>query len=148
MIIGAFMTKEQTLFNMLIEDIEFRMIRENEKCWIKVVPMKRKSIPSSLHIILNNEYHHWDIYDKDGKELHKIYFKGEKVCPSFYLNCGKNYYKINFVKLGIKSIPITESHTLDRFLKENCHCNSQQASCWAKSVYFTSRPDKPPFNEM
>jgi len=148
MINGAFMTKEQTLFNMIIEDIEFRMIREDEKCWIKVVPMKRKSIPSSLHIILNDEYHHWAIYDKDGREAHKIYFKGERLCPSFYLKCGKNCYRINFDKLGIKSIPITESHNLDRFLKENCYCNSPQASCWAKSVYFTSRPDKPPFNEM
>jgi hypothetical protein len=142
------MTKEQTWFNKIIKDIEFRMIRKNDKCWIKVDPLKRKSIPSSLYIILNDEYHHWDIYDKDGKETHKIYFKGERICPSFYLKCGKNCYKINCDNRGIKSIPITEDHTLSKFLKENCYCNSPQASCWAKSVYFTSRPDKPPFDEM
>jgi hypothetical protein len=148
MIDGAFMTEELKRFDKRIKDIEFRMIRENEKCWIKVVPLKRKSIHSSLHIILNDEYHHWDIYDKDGKEAHEIYFKGETVCPSFYLKYGKNFYKINFNKSGIKSTSTIESHSLDKFLKENCYCNSPQASCWAKSVYFTSRPDKTPFDEM
>jgi hypothetical protein len=148
MIEGAFVIKELTRFDKIIKDIEFRMIKDNDKCWIKVVPLKRKSIHSSLYIILNDEYHKWDIYDKDGKEAHEIYFKGEKVFPSFYLKYGKNSYKIDFNKLGIKSTPITEGHTLDKFLKENCYCNSPQASCWAKSVYFTSRPDKPPFDEM
>jgi len=142
------MTKVQTWYNKIIKNIEFRMIRENEKCWIKVVPLKRKSIPSSLHIILNDEYHYWDIYDKEGRENHKIYFKGERSYPSFYLKCGENCYKIICDKLGINSIPITEEHKLDKFLKENCFCNSPQASCWAKSVYFTSRPDKSPFDEM
>ena len=142
------MTKEQYWFNTIIKDIEFRMIREHDKCWIKVVPLKRKSIPSSLHIILNNEYHHWDIYDKDGKENHIIYFKGERICPSFYLKCGNNSYIFNFENQGIKSIPITEEHNIDKFLKQNCYFNSPQATCWGKSVYFTSRPDKPPFDEM
>ena len=142
------MNEEYNWFNIIIKDIEFNMIRKEDKCWIKVVPLKRKSNPSSLHIILNDEHHHWDVYDKDGKENHKIYFKGEKSCPCFYLKSGENCYKIDCDNNGIKVITITEAHTLDKYLKENCFCNSTQASCWAKSVYFTSRPDKSPFDEM
>jgi len=145
---GAFMTEEYNWYNSIIKNIEFNMILMEDKCWIKVVPLKRKSIPSSLHIILNDEYHQWDIYDKDGKENHRIYFKGENSCPSFYLKSGENRYKIDCDKEGIKVIPITEAHTLDNYLRKNCFCNSSKSSCWAKSVYFTSRPDKPPFDKM
>lgn len=142
------MNEQYTWFNTIIKNIEFNMMRNDDKCWIKVVPLKRKSIPSSLHIILNDEYHHWDIYDQEGKETHKIYFKGEKSCPNFYLKCGEKCYRIDCNNDGIKVIPITEDHKLDNYLKEKCYCNSSQAFCWAKSVYYTSRPDKPPFDEM
>jgi hypothetical protein len=142
------MNEENTWFNAIIKDIEFNMIRKGDICWIKAVPLKRKSIPSSLHIILNDEHHHWDIYDKDGKETHKIYFKGDKSCPSFYLKYGENCYRIICEKDGIKVAQITEDHNQDNYLKEKCNCISKQSSCWAKSVYFTSRPDKPPFDKM
>ena len=142
------MNEEYNWFNMIIKNIEFTMIRKEDKCWIKVAPLTRKSNPSSLHIILNNDHHHWEVYDKDGIENHIIYFKGEKSCPSFYLKSGQNCYKIDCDKDGIKVITITEAHRLDDYLKEYCNCNSEEASCWAKSVYFTSRPDKPPFDKM
>jgi hypothetical protein len=142
------MNEEYNWFNMIIKDIEFNMLRKDDTFWIKIVPLKRKSTPSSLHIILNGEHHHWDVYDKDGKENHKIYFKGEKICPSFYLNSGGSCYRIDCDHDGIKTISIIKALTLDKYLKDNCSFNSTQASCWAKSVYFTSRPDKSPFNKM
>lgn len=142
------MNDEYDWFNTIINNIEFNMIRQKDKCWVKVVPLKRKSNPSSLHIILNDEHYHWDLYDKDGKENHKIYFKGEKSFPSFYLKSGDDCYRIDCYNDGIKVITITGDHILDKYLKENCFCNSTQASCWAKSVYFTSRPDKKPFDKM
>ena len=134
--------------NTIINNIEFKMIRKDANCWIKVVPLIRESVPSSLHIILNNEYHHWDIYDKNGIEAHEIYFEGFKSNPNFYLKSGENRYRIEFNNNEIKIIPISEDYIQDSYIKENCFCNSSQASCWAKAVYYTSRPDKPPFDEM
>lgn len=134
--------------NSKIKDIEIKMIRENDNCWIKIVPLKRVSIPSSLHLLINDEYHFFDIYDKEGQESHEIYFEGLKCNPRFYLKSGKKSYKINCDKNGITIDPIVESHTQESYLKNNCTCISLQASCWAKAVYYTSRPDKPPFNEM
>jgi len=142
------MTEELTRFKKIINNIEFRMIRKDEKCWIKVVPLIRVSIPSSLHLILNNEYHHWDIYDENGREAHEIYFEGIESIPCFYLRSGENCYQIDCDNENIKVIPITEDHIQDSYIKENCCCNSPRASCWAKAVYYTSRPDKPPFDEM
>lgn len=124
------------------------MLRKGAKCWIKVIPLIRESIPSSLHLILNNEHHHWDIYDENHKEAHEIYFEGINSIPSFYLKSGKNCYRIDCKNDTIKVIPINEAHSQDSYIKEYCCCNSSSASCWAKAVYYTSRPDKPPFNEM
>jgi hypothetical protein len=110
------MTEKLTRFNTIINNIEFKMLRKDDNCWIKVIPLVRTSTPSNLHIILNDEYHHWDIYDENGREAHEIYFEGVGITPSY--------------------------------IKENCNCNSSQASCWAKAVFYTSRPDKSPFDEM
>ena len=142
------MTEKYTRFNTTINDIEFIMIRKDDNCWIKAVPLNRLSTPSSLHIILNGEDHHWDVYDENGNEAHKIYFEGYKSTPSFYLKSRQNRFRIDCNVDDIKVIPITEIHTLDTYLKDNCYCTSSQASCYAKAVYYTSRPDKPPFNEM
>ena len=142
------MTETITRFNIIINNIEFKMIRKDDYCWIKAVPLIRVSIPSSLHIILNDEYHHWDIYDENGREAHEIYFEGLNSNPSFYLKSGENCYRIDCDNDNIKVIPITEKHKLDSYIKENCNCTSSQVSCWAKAIYYTSRPDKPPFNEM
>ena len=124
------------------------MIREEDSCWIKAVPLTRISTPSSLHIILNDEYHHWDVYDENGREAHEIYFEGINCNPSFYLKSGENRYRIDCNDDGIKVTLITETHKLDSYIKEKCNCSSSQASCWAKAVYYTSRPDKPPFDEI
>ena len=142
------MTEKYTRFNTTINDIEFIMIRKDDNCWIKAVPLNHLSTPSSLHIILNGEDHHWDVYDENGQEAHKIYFEGYKSIPSFYLKSGQNRFRIDCNVDDIKVIPITETHTLDTYLKDNCYCISSQASCYAKTIYYTSRPDKPPFNEM
>ena len=143
-----FMTEENSWFNAIINDIEFKMIGRDDNCWIKVVPLTRLSIPSSLHIILNDVLHQWDIYYKNGREAHEVYFKGNNCTPCFYLKSGENSYRINCDKKGIKILPVTKVHTIDEFIKKNCNCVSSKASCWAKDVYYTSRPDKPPFDEM
>ena len=142
------MTEKYTRFDTTINDIEFIMIRKDDNCWIKAVPLNHLSTPSSLHIILNGEDHHWDVYDENGQEAHKIYFEGYKSTPSFYLKSGQNRFRIDCNVDDIKVIPITETHTLDTYLKDSCYCISSQASCYAKTIYYTSRPDKPPFNEM
>ena len=142
------MDEKYTWFNTIINKIEFNMMRKADKCWIKAAPLNQISIPSSLHIILNDEYHHWDVYDENGKEAHKIYFKGENCNPSFYLKCKDKSYKIDCKTNEIKVTQINEAHTLDSYIKENCYCNSPQASCWAKYVFYTGRPDKPPFDVM
>lgn len=124
------------------------MIRKNNHCWIKAVPINRASTPSSLHLILNGEEHHWDIYDKSGREVHEVYFEGYKSMPSFYLKSGENCFRIDCSHNDIKKIPINETHKFDNYMKDNCSCVSSQASCWAVAVYYTKRRDKPPFDEM
>ena len=135
-------------FDTIINDIEFKMIRKEQNCWIKAEPINKISTPSSLHIILNGEDHHWDIYDNNGKEAHKVYFKGYRSTPSFYLKSGENYYKIDCNVNDLHVLPISETHNLDTYLKDHCFCISSQASCWAVAIYNTSEPEKPPFNEM
>ena len=142
------MNGNQTRFHKTINKIEFKMIRSNEKCWIKVVPLVRKSKSSSICFILNNEDFHWDIYDENGSEAHEIYFEGIDINPSFYLKSLDNCYRIDFKKEGIKIITIPKSHKQDSYIEENCNLVSPKSSCWAKAVYYTSRPDKPPFDEM
>ena len=142
------MNGNQTRFHKTINNIEFKMIRSNEKCWIKVVPLARKSKPSSICFILNNEDFHWDIYDENGSEAHEIYFEGIDIDPCFYLKSGDKCYRIDFEKDGIKIITIPKSYKQDIYIKENCNLKSLKSSCWAKAVYYTSRPDKPPFDEM
>jgi hypothetical protein len=136
------------IFNSKIKDIEIKMIRENNNCWIKVVPSKRASQPSCLYFIINDEFHNFDIYDKNGKETYEIYFEGLKCKPCFLLISGNEQYKINFDNSGIIIIPIDKPPILENYLKENCSCISPQTSCWAKAIYFTSKPDKYPFNIM
>ena len=142
------MNENTNRFNKIINNIEFKMIRSDDKCWIKVVPLVRISKPTSIHLLLNDEYYNWDIYDENGIESHKIYFEGFNINPSFYLRTGKNSYRIDFKNKGIEVIPIKENHKKEIYLKKNCNYKSSKSSCWAKAVYYTSRPDKPPFNDM
>ena len=124
------------------------MIRKGDNCWIKAVPLTQQSTPSSLHIILNGEDHHWDMYDESGRDIHKVYFEGYKSTPSFYLKSGENAFRVDCDVDDIKVLPITETHRMDTYLKDNCNCNSTQTSCWAVAIYYTKRPDNPPFDEM
>lgn len=140
------MAAEYKRLSITINHIEFKMLRKGDDCWMKVVPTSQESTPSSLHIILNGEEHHWDIYDKSGRDKHKVYFKGYKSCPSFYLKSGQNCFRIDCDYDDIKLIPVTEMHKMDTYIKENCSCNSSQASCWAIAIYHTREPDKPPFD--
>ncbi len=142
------MIENQTRFHKIINNIEFRIIRTDDKCWIKVAPLVRVSMPSSLHFILNDECYNWDIYDKKGIETYEIFFEGSNCNPSFYLNSEGKNYRIDFNDDGIKINSIIDIHKQDNYIKENCNCNSSDSSCWAKAVYYTSRPDKPPFDEM
>ena len=124
------------------------MIRKEDNCWIKAVPLIQSSAPSSLHIILNGEEHHWDIYDESEQDAHKVYFEGYKSTPSFYLKSGQNCFEIKCNYDDIKVLPITETHKMDTYLKNNCYCISSQASCWAIAIYSTRGPDKSPFDMM
>jgi len=146
--LGVAITEKYKRFNTIINDIEFKMLRKGDNCWIKAVPITQVSTPSSLHIILNGEDHHWDVYDESGQDVHKIYFEGCKSTPSFYLKSGEHAYRIDCDVDDIKVLPITETHKMDMYIKDNCYCISSQASCWAKAIYYTSRPDKPPFDDM
>ena len=142
------MANKYISFNKTINDIVFRMLRKNDNCWIKIEPTNRESSPSSLHIILNGEDYHWDIYDDSGREAHIIYFKGCKIAPSFYLKSGKTSFRVNCDYDKIHVIPITESHTMNDYIKNYCRFLSQDASCWANAIYYSKRPDKPPFDKM
>jgi len=124
------------------------MMRKGNHCWIKVVPITRASVPSSLHFILNGEEHCFELYDKSGREAHEVYFEGHSCMPSFYLKTGENSFRVDCIKNGIKSIQITETHDLETYVKDNCSWKSSDASCWAVAVYYTKRRDKSPFNEM
>jgi hypothetical protein len=142
------MIEKYTKFNKIINDIEFKMIRNDDNCWIKVEPLIQHSAPASLHIILNDEDHHWDIYDNTERDTNKIYFKGYKCTPSFYLKSGDSCFRIDCNYDGFEFLPIEESHSMDGYLKDFCHCKSLKASCWAIAIYYTSRREKPPFCEM
>ena len=124
------------------------MLRKGDNCWIKTIPITQESTPSVLHFILNGEEHHLDIYDKSGRDKHNVYFKGHKSTPSFYLKSGEDCFRIECEYDDIKVIPITETRKMDTYLKDNCNCNSPQASCWAIAIYSTSELDKPPFDMM
>ena len=80
--------------------------------------------------------------------MHKVYFEGCQSTPSFYLKSGQNSFRIDCDVDDIKVLPITETHEMGTDLKDKCYRISSQASCWAKAIYYTSRPDKLPFNEM
>jgi len=110
--------------------------------------LKRKSRPSSLHIILNNEQYNFNIYDKNGVESDKIYFKGSEIIPIFYLKTPKQSFRVDFKNDKINFLPINKNHEMETYIKNYCSFSSSQSSCWAVTKYYTSRPEKPPFNEM
>jgi hypothetical protein len=145
-LLGVAIASKYKRFNTTINDIGFKMIRKDDNCWIKAVPITQLSTPSSLHIILNGDEHHWDIYGESGRDVHKVYFEGYKSTPSFYLKSGQNCFRVDCGVDGIKVLPITETHRMDAYIKKNCNCISSQASCWAIAIYFTREPDKPPFD--
>jgi hypothetical protein len=146
--LGVEITEKFKLFKITIDDIEFKMMRKGNMCWIKTTPITQQSKPSSLHIFLNGVKHNWNIYDESGRDFHNIYFKGCNINPSFYLKSGKECFRIKFDKSDIKVYNITENHKLNLYLENNCKCNSSQASCWAIAIYNTSSPEESPFDLM
>ncbi|KYK25117.1 hypothetical protein AYK24_05270 [Thermoplasmatales archaeon SG8-52-4] len=141
------MDEKEKRIKKIFYDIEFKMIRKMCNCWIKIKPLNPVSQPSRLHLYLNDEYFSWDIYGEDGQIKHIIYFEGFDCIPIFYLNSKKNNFKIKFDVNSIKVIPIEKTMDQKNFKKKS-NCLSSKASCWAKDVYYTSRPDKSPFDEM
>lgn len=131
-----------------IDDIEIKMLRENEKCYIKIIPIAQKSIKKQIYIMLNNEKHQWYIYDEEGNYSHKIYLKGKKIEPCFYLLDDKNKYHIKCKYDKIILVKMINNHNINNFLKKNCNCISTDISCWAISLYNTSRIEKKPFSIM
>ena len=131
-----------------IHDIEIKMLRENENCFIKIVPIIQKSTQKKLFIMINCNDHQWDIYDQNGRDSHKIYLKGHKIKPCFYLLDGDESFRIlcNIDKINIYKN--SGEHNIQFFLKDNCNCISSKVSCWAVAIYMTSRKEKSPFCYM
>ena len=142
------MAKNRFKISTLSKNIEYKMLRENENCFIKIEPIARVSNPSTLYISLNNEIHRWEIYDKNGTEANIVYFKGCNCKPRFYLKTGYNMFEVlfNTEKIYIKSI--LKKHKIENYIKKNCDCKSKDASCWATAIFYSKRPDKPPFDEL
>ena len=86
-------------YNKIVDKIEFKMLRKNDNCWIKAEPISRVSSPSSLFIILNDEKHHWDIFDEKGNETYKVYFSN----PFFIAYVFPNF--INLVPIPLPCVP-------------------------------------------
>ncbi|KYK23591.1 hypothetical protein AYK21_02340 [Thermoplasmatales archaeon SG8-52-2] len=142
------MKESRNKFQKIIGNIEIKMIKSNEKCWIKISPIVRKYLQTNLRFVLNDEIYNFEIYDKNGIESHDFYFEAVKCNPSFCLISEEKKYKIDFNQSGIKIKSLNELNKLEDFLKQKCNNISVNSSCWAKAVYYTSRPDKPPFDEM
>ena len=83
------MTQEYPKFNTTINDIEFKILRKDDNCWIKVVPITQHSAPSSLHIIVNDEDDHWDIYDKSGTPSLSVSIENQGLKNPFF----KRFFK-------------------------------------------------------
>jgi len=142
------MIETENRFLKAIGNIEIKMIIINEKNWIKISPMVKKYIQTNLRLILNDESYNFEIYDKNGIESHEIYFEGVKCNPSFCLISEEKIYRIDLNHNGIKIISLSGINNIEDYLKEKCNIKSINSSCWAKAIYYTSRPDKPPFDEM
>jgi len=129
-------------------DIEFKMLRENKNCFIKIEPITRVSNPSILYTSIKNEIHGWEIFDKNGTESNIVYFKGSNCKPRFYLKTKDNQFEILFDtnKINVKSI--LKKHKAENYIKKNCNCKSKDASCWATAIFYSKRHDKPLFDEM
>ncbi len=112
------MNETEKRFKIIEEHIEFKMIRQNSNCWVKIMPLKPFSVQTILHFYLNYEYYSWEIYDKDGKEKHIIYFEGLNCIPIFYLNSGKNSYKVKFDINSIDFIKLIKPIKIDYLIKK------------------------------
>ncbi len=97
--------------------------------------MKRKSKPSSLHIILNNEQYNFNVYDKDGMESDKIYFKGSEITPSFYLKTPEQGFRVDFKTDKINILPINKNHEMETYIKNYCSFSSPKSLCCNKILY-------------
>ena len=88
------------------------------------------------------------IYDENGTESCFVYFKGSFCKPVFYLKTGKDSYKITFEYDKIVTDQILNKHEIFDFIKNNCNLKSNDATCWGEAIFYSKRPDKPPFDEM
>ena len=138
--------KEYSVFNTIVIDIEYKMLRKEEYCYIKIEPFKRTSAPSGVQIFINGELHKWDIYDKKGKEANKVYFKGFNCEPCFYMKSSNVSYLVKCKSDNIQAVLIKNPQKIKEYIKKNCSCFSPEVLCWAYDLYSTKRPDKHPFN--
>lgn len=135
-------------FKKRIKDVEFIMLRDDSKCWIKIIPTLQKSAHTIIHFMLNDEQYTWDIYDKNGRNSHKIYFKGLDIEPCFYIKIEVEEYKIHFYNKDIEIKKILKKENIIDYLIKNCNCISSNVSIWAVAIYMTSRKEKIPFCYM
>ena len=142
------MSEKPILINKKINDLEIKMLRKNQDCYIKIEPITQKSNPKILIIMINGEKHQFDIYDKNGRESHKIYLKGNMVTPCFYILDDEIYFKILCNNNDIIVTKKSKEYNNKFNLSEIYNCISTKISCWAVNIYMTSRTEKPPFCDM
>jgi hypothetical protein len=139
------MTLKNIFINKKINDIQINMLREKEKCYIKIIPLTQKSSPKKLFITINGEKYNWEIYDKNGKDSHRIYLKGQQIEPCFYMIDSKNLYKIFCKKNDIDIKKLSKENKNKIFEKDINNCISSDITCWGVNIYMTSRKEKSPF---
>jgi hypothetical protein len=142
------MTFKNIFIKKNINDIQIKMLREKEKCYIKIIPITQKSSPKKLFITINSEKYQWDIFDKNGIGLHKIYLKGKKIEPCFYMIDDKNLIKIFCKKNDINIKKLSEEYKNKIINNDGNNCISSDVDCWGVNIYMTSRAEKSPFCYM
>jgi hypothetical protein len=139
------MTSKNIFIKKNINDIQIKMLREKEKCYIKIIPTTQKSSPKKLFITINGEKHQWEIFDENGRGSHRVYLKGKKIQPRFYMIDDNNIIKIFCKKNDININKLSEE--LKNTIPDNYgnNCISSDVYCWGVNIYKTSRAEKSPF---
>jgi len=125
-----------------IGDVNIKMLRRGKECFIKISPQKQKGGFSKIFVNLNGEIHEWEIYDKNSNQSHNIYFKGNNVKPIFYL---KIEDKGKILELGFENEKIIQREIIKTNFEKIV---SSDSTCWATAIFYSKRPDKPPFDQM
>ena len=73
------MSEKQIFFKKNIQDIEIKMLRIKNDCYIKIIPISHKSNTKKLFIMINGEAHQFDIYDNNGRASDWSFLYSRKI---------------------------------------------------------------------